>query len=103
MTKPVTPQEAAGLKAEVIPEAVIQIFNILIAENLTSHGQFYVSKFEKDEAVARIKNALDTNNFDTSWLDVEPIYEKAGWKVEYNKPDYTESFPATYTFTGKRR
>jgi hypothetical protein len=36
--------------------------------------------------------------FDDNLLDVEEVYEKAGWKVEYDKPAFNESYPATFTF-----
>jgi hypothetical protein len=34
-------------------------------------------------------------------MDFEPFYEKAGWKVVYDKPGYCESYAANFTFTRK--
>ena len=36
--------------------------------------------------------------FDNNWLDIEPTYRKAGWKVIYDGPAYCENYPATFTF-----
>jgi len=44
----------------------------------------------------------EANIFDNHWLDVEPIFEDCGWKVEYDKPGFNENYPATFKFTPKR-
>jgi hypothetical protein len=36
------------------------------------------------------------------WMDVEPVYRKAGWKVDYDRPGYNESYEAHYTFTERK-
>ena len=36
------------------------------------------------------------------WLDVEGIYRKAGWDVEYDSPGYCEDYPATFKFRKKK-
>lgn len=33
------------------------------------------------------------------WLNFEGAYRRAGWKVEFDKPGYNESYPATFKFT----
>jgi hypothetical protein len=40
--------------------------------------------------------------FKKGWLDVEEIYGKAGWKVEYDKPGYNEDYAAHFIFTNRR-
>ena len=37
--------------------------------------------------------------YDKNWLDVEDVYESAGWKVEYDKPGYNENYEPTFTFS----
>ncbi len=37
--------------------------------------------------------------FEKGWLDVETLYEENGWDVEYDKPGFNESYPATFTFS----
>jgi hypothetical protein len=41
--------------------------------------------------------------FDNNWLDVEDIFRKAGWKVNYEKPAYNESYPASFKFQQQRK
>ena len=36
--------------------------------------------------------------FKNSWLDIEPIYRRAGWLVKYDKPGYCENYLANFTF-----
>ncbi len=40
--------------------------------------------------------------FAKGWLEVEDIYRKAGWKVKYDKPAYSENYPATFKFERSR-
>ena len=44
------------------------------------------------------KDVTRSTLFDNNWLDIEPIYRRAGWVVEYDKPAYCEDYPATFTF-----
>lgn len=37
------------------------------------------------------------------WLDIEPLYRKAGWKVVYDKPGYCESYKANFTFSKPKK
>ncbi len=96
--KPITPDEVASHKALVIPEAVMKVWNDLIAKNWTGRK----SQVMQDEAVKAIMSATDVKRnevFDNRWLDIEPIYRQAGWHVEYDKPAYNESYEASFTFT----
>lgn len=36
--------------------------------------------------------------FDNHWLDIEPMYRREGWIVEYDKPGFNEHYEATFTF-----
>lgn len=100
--KPIKPSEAISLKLVQIPDEVIEAFNELIAENFSSG----YSSFKQSDVVARIDKKIKESGgklkFNISWLDVEEIYEKNGWKVEYDKPGYNESYPATFTFKSKK-
>ncbi len=98
-TKPITPKDATLLKVSTIPDAVFEAFNELIAENFDGHSSCFTEK----KVVAHIvkKGISSKTAYDNHWLDVEPLYEKAGWKVEYDKPGFNESYDATFTFTKK--
>jgi hypothetical protein len=106
MAQPITPQEALDLKITTIPDVVIEAVNAMLTERMTKSG--YVSFLQK-ELVARIV-ALSTAQgspitsaqlYHNHWLDFEPFYEKAGWKVEYDKPAYCESYEANFKFSRK--
>lgn len=93
-TKPITPQEAAN---KPIPELVIECVNKLIIENYQSG----YACFSQETLIKRIA-ALGVQ-YESWWLDFEPLYEKVGWKVTYDKPGYNESYPATFTFRAKAK
>lgn len=98
--KPIRPDEARKKKATVIPDAVIEIFNELIVKNLSGNR----AVIRQDDVVSLIVSRMDVTRadvFDKHWLDVEAIYEEAGWKVEYDKPGFNETYPATFTFKRK--
>ena len=40
--------------------------------------------------------------FDYNWLNIEKIYEDAGWAVKYDKPAYNESYDAYFIFREKK-
>jgi hypothetical protein len=94
--KPITPAEVVKLKVTLIPDLVIEAFNELIAENYS--GGY--SSFTEKKVVARIvkKGISSTEAYANHWLDVEDLYRSIGWKVEYDKPGYNESYDATFTF-----
>ena len=102
VVKPITPGEVTQKKAESLPPEVLEAFNELIAENWDGRE----STFKLSEAVARIRKKVTVpkgeSPGDKGWLDIEDIYRKAGWKVEYDQPAYNETYPATYTFSKKK-
>jgi hypothetical protein len=100
MGKPLTPKEAQAKKNNLFPEKVIDAFNELIAENL----QGKTSTFSQKDVVARICSKLDVTKdevFKKHWLDVESTFESQGWKVDYDRPGFNETYEATFTFTAK--
>ena len=102
MIKPITPKEALKTKEKQMPPEVIQVFNDLIIENIKEG----CAVINQDEAASKISKALKLSKdllFERGLLDVERYYEKAGWKVDYDKPGYNEDYPATFTFSIKGR
>lgn len=112
--KPITPKEVTEKKKELIPSEVIEAFNEMIAQNY-SVG---VASFTQDEVlklavsklqISRIVDGeqpppapIKSEIFNKHWFDIEEIYEKAGWKVEYDKTAYNETGPDVFRFTKKR-
>ncbi len=101
--KPFTPKQAEDKKEEIIPAEVIEAFEELIVENLSGGS----ATITQDEVVQRIhkkmKRVKTQEMFDKGWLDVEGLFRKAGWEVEYDKPGFNESYKATFTFSKKRK
>jgi hypothetical protein len=100
--KPIRPDEVVALKATLIPDEVIEAFNELIAENMSGGS----SSFTQDKVVTRILSKMpDTSRdalYDNHWLDVEDVYRAEGWKVEYDKPGYCETYSASFAFSRKK-
>lgn len=98
--KAITPREAKAKKTEAIPDVVIEAFNELILAYFDGDS----ATIEQDEVVKLIvKKGISKNNiFERHYLDIEPIFEAAGWKVEYDKPGFNETYEATFTFKKKR-
>jgi hypothetical protein len=94
--KPISPSQ---VKKE-IPEGVIEAFNELIQK----YYQDGRAQFKLDEAVKLVCKKMKCKRdvpCDEHWMDVESLYEHAGWKVEFDNPGYNETYPATYTFRRK--
>lgn len=107
MPGPIRPSEVAELRAKMIPEEVFASFNELI-------GKSYDGKHAcvlQDDVVAlileKMKKAgreIDRQEiFDNHWLDVEDIYRKAGWRVDFDRSGIGEAYAAKFDFTRKGR
>lgn len=102
MSTPITPKQAEDKKT--IPDFVIDAFNDMIVKNLRGNRSY----FKQDDVVEEIisyapDGTTEEHVYDKGWLDVEDIYRKAGWLVNYDKPGYNESYDATFTFDKKRK
>lgn len=98
MIKPISPKEA--IKKKVFPDEVIAAFNKMILENLKKDR----SVVKVDEVVNEIvstSNFKRNELFDKGYLDIEALYRKEGWSVEYNSPDRDENFDSYFVFESK--
>jgi hypothetical protein len=98
MIKPITPSEA-GL-GQNKPDFVIKAFNEVITKNFKNGS----SRVTQEQALAAIQDhcphAMRREDiFAAGWLDVEPNFRAAGWRVEYDKPGYCEDYGAFYIFS----
>ena len=96
---PIKPEEVAEKKEQSFPDAVFEAFNELIVHNFLNG-----SATIKQDDILKLMTQKGLNRkeiIDKGWLDVEGAYRAAGWKVEYDKPGFNESYPATFTFTRK--
>ena len=104
--KPIRPSEISKVKqASPYMPLVIAGFNTIIAK----HFDGKQSHFKQDEALKEIIknfNAADVpmpraRLFDENMMDVEPIFETAGWIAKYDGGDPYDSSPITWTFKKK--
>jgi hypothetical protein len=95
--KPISPNEIVGKKEQSFPDAVLEAFNEIIVGNY-SQGQ---ASFKQDDVIKLMvkKGVKRADIIPKGYLDVEDVYREQGWKVEYDKPGYNETYPATYTFS----
>ncbi len=113
MTKPIAPEEVIGLKKTIIPNFVIESFNELIAKNFLNNQShikqkdvvaLIIQKYQSSITEGQINHeTIRQRIFHEKWLDVENIYEAEGWKVNYDRPSYNETYEASFTFTAKRK
>ena len=99
--EPIKPSEVVGKKREILPDAVVKVFNDLIVAKWDGRE----SLITQEEVVMQL-TALDIvqqyifeKHLLFHLLDVEDIYRQAGWKVEYNRPGYNESYKAYFVFS----
>lgn len=94
MTELIKPSEVSARKKQHIPDEVILAANALIALNW--NGQ--KSKFTLCALKAEIQNLMRESKIVDSWLDLETIYESAGWAVDFFKPAIDEVFDSYFEF-----
>ena len=99
--KPLSKAEALELLPE-IPSIIIDAVNCLLKKKFPiSNGK---CKILQDEILELVVGCPEDGKlskdmiFENHWLDFEPIFRKAGWKVSYDKPGYDESYKAFFIF-----
>lgn len=99
--KPLTPADVKKKKLLSFPDEVIEAFNELILENWEVNS----ARVEQEDVIVRIMekmNCKESAVIDNHYLDIEDLFRKAGWKVEYDKPGYNENYEPYFQFTKKR-
>lgn len=101
MGKPITPKELIAAKAESFPGVVFDIFNAAIADAWDGERAI----IRQGSVAMSVANALQIpveEVYKRFYMDVEPFYCKAGWKVKYDKPGIGDNYEAYYEFKRKR-
>lgn len=105
--KAITPAEAANAHATNIPDFVIEVVNKLISSAFSGSNSFVITQKRIVEEIIKdnhnIPHISSRLIFDNNWLDFEPLFEKAGWDVEFDKPGYNESYEVFFRFTPKKK
>lgn len=102
-TKPIKPSEIVSAKRETIPGQVFAAFNTCIANAFRGKSAKVLQKDVIAEIMKRMPSVDRNEIFNGGWLDVEDVYRAEGWTVEYDKPGYNESYPATFTFSTRSK
>lgn len=84
-------------KAHKIPKEIVKIFNDLIVENFRG-SQAEVLQATAIERIVAVMKIPRTDVFEFGWLDVELLFEEAGWHVTYDKPAYNENYEPKWVF-----
>lgn len=105
--KPISPDEAIAVKKDLLPGYVIEAFNQSIAHNFdgrsaTVYQGEIIGRILMLAAIAGDEGLTRDEIFNRKMLDVEPLYEAEGWKVEYDKPAYNETYEPSFRFTKKK-
>ena len=98
--RPIKPEEVVKAKKTNFPDAVFEAFNEMITENYAGR----VATFKQDDVVKlMVQKGLGRNDiFKKGWLDIEDVYDKAGWEVDYDRPGWNETYDTTFTFRDRR-
>lgn len=101
--KPITPQELDATLGSDIPDVIIEVVNEMLKKEYRGRSVTLLQKDIIREVIERDCSLTSTKIYENGWLDFEPLFEKAGWKVTYGKPAYCESYEASFEFTPKRK
>ena len=97
----ISPKDITAHKQNSIPEFVFDAFNKLIAADFSGS----VATVKQNAVIEQIlASQIDIDRqtiFSNRWLDIEDVYEQAGWKVVYDKPGYNETYEAYWMFKKK--
>lgn len=96
--KPLSPEEVEQQTATNIPDAVIMAVNTLLKKYFRN-GHATIPQDEILSEVRRIDSKLKADFLcDNHYLDFEPLFQRAGWKVSYDKPGWNETGEAYFKF-----
>ena len=100
MSGPIKPSEVLD-GATGMPEPVFEVFNRLIAQYWDGVSAI-VSQEVVVQEIMEVLQITRAEVFSRNLLNVEPSYRRAGWSVEYDKPGFNETYPATFRFSKRR-
>lgn len=99
-SQPLDPKCLVKTKAFEIPSIIISITNKLIDENWDGHQ----SKVWQSELLSRIQHMTGIDREDilrNSWLNLESVYRRVGYDVNYIAPAWGEKGDAYFEFIPK--
>lgn len=100
--QPIRPEDVEAQKHANVPNEVIEAWNETIAKHY-NNGRSSFPQIELINCIAR-KTSI-TDHFmirNSGWLDLEEVYRKQGWSVDYDRPAYNESYEPRFTFEKRK-
>ena len=98
--KPMTPKEAIELKRQTTPKVVFDAFNQLLAQGKRGDSKIIFS--DREVVALLIKKGISPQEiYNNGWLNIEDLYEEAGWKVTRSGSD-SDNAITHFTFTPKK-
>jgi len=98
--KPLSPKEIESAKKVVIPDAVMEAANELLAKKW--NGSSATFTIDALCGLAREKMGDPKHQFASEDLDIEIVFRKEGWIVDFDRPGYNETYAANWTFKKRR-
>lgn len=98
--KPLTPKEAIELKRQNTPRAVFDAFNQLLSQGKSGNSKIVFSD-KQVVALMEQKGLSPQEIYNRGWLNIEDLYEEAGWNVTRSGSDSDDAI-THYTFTPKK-
>jgi hypothetical protein len=102
--KPILPKEIDDAKSATVHPKMIEAANNLIIKEWNG----YSAHFKLKELVAEFvkicgEETTETRVYKEQNLNIEDIFRKAGWKVNYDSPGYNENYDAYFEFSKKKK
>ena len=97
--EPLTPQQLQETYGSKVPDVVIECVNELLARQLGSESQKRFVIYQKVlVSMLEEKGVKSLDIFNHKYLDFEPTFRRAGWKVTYDKAHYSENRDSEWVF-----
>lgn len=106
MAKPLSPKEVKVNLLDSFPDGVVEAFNELIQKNVRQRKGYLTAEVAQDDVVTLITTKMQCSRdlvFEAGWLDIEPLFRRHGWRVEYDKPQYYETNKAKFVFSASTK
>jgi len=98
----ISPEDIDTNMEDIIPKYVTDAVNTLIKKNYRG-SSFIIKQKEIIAEIQKKKQVTPEYLFENKYLDFEDIYRNKGWKVDYDKPGYSENYDAFFKFTPKNK
>lgn len=97
--RPIKPEEVRARRIDFIPSIIFETINTMICEKFDGKHATLKQKDILNRVCNESSGLTRQEIFDKHYLDIiKSFYREQGWKVEYDKPGYNESYPATFKF-----